>query len=63
LPSSAKIILGPDRKEITRAVNAARMPLVVIYVKAFSGENHSIKFSEKYKNMVTPLTFPKNHCY
>ena len=57
------MILGPNRKEIMSAVNAARMPLVVIYVKAFSGENHSIKFSEKYKNMVTPLTFPKNHCY
>ena len=22
-----------------------------------------VSFSEKYKNMVTPLTFPKNHCY
>ena len=39
-------------KEITKAVSAASMPLVVIYVKAFSGENHSIRYSEKYKNMV-----------
>jgi hypothetical protein len=44
------IILGPNVNEIIKAVNAARIPLVVIYVNALRGENQSIRFSEKYKN-------------
>ena len=50
LPCKMLIILGPNVNEIIKAVNAARMPLVVIYVNALRGENQSIRFSEKYKN-------------